>query len=259
MLQTLIAWLNGTREYNMGVAIYRIIGEDYKLKILFEKGYNLYNNFRLQEELKRICDEEKKKLQKQVELHVGVIKVTDKILSSFKNKNNGKPPVKLPAMGGYGETEKIEENKAESIPNTALYEAARNEALIVYKETMNKRALLFNMVPSDYTEPNKGDLVLARQPLALEVLRGSIEYSKLFDKADYVKKHGKLPEAYDSEDDGIAELQDHEVKQALDNARKAFNKLKGREQTAERVALMQKHQDKILKLEERWRCLKQPK
>jgi hypothetical protein len=243
MVDTLKAWINGTRDYNTGVQLYNIIGTDEGLKALFAQGHNLYRNFKLQEE---------------------IIAIHKKLKAKVK-------PVKTKIVAGTGDIVEaaaaavsvitFDGKKIEAPVNPQLHEACLNEAKRVYKEAMNKRAVLFSMVPANnYEDPNRQDLILSRSPLALDVARLYIWASSLFDKADYVKKHGRLPHDEPADLDAeIARLQDYEIKPALDNARKAYNKLKDKEPTAERVALMQKHQLRIEKLEVRWRSLKPAK
>lgn len=252
MLDTLRAWLNGTRDYNTGAALYNIVGTDEEKKALFAQGYSLYRNFKLQEELLAIC----------------------KSLKTQKNATANVPASAAPAKRGISKKEKANElnqliasitdqaaaiAKAISPPNPELYKACKLEADKVYKEYSNKRAVLFHMIPENkYEDANRQDLVAGRKDLALEVVRLHQKTSELYDLADHVKLHGRLPDQEpDDIDNEIADLQDHQVKPALDNARKAHNKLKGKDQTAERVVLMQKHEAKIKKLEDRWASLNQ--
>ena len=258
MLETLKAWLNGTREYYTGAALYNILGNDEKIKALFARGYSLYNNFRLQEELKTICQQLKKEKN--------TTSIIPKPSTSAKERAKPKAAADPPANGLEYIISKIS-NTVEKIAttvrmvNTELYEACRVEANKAYKEAMNKRAVLFGIIPSNkFENANRQELVAGRKDLALEVVKLYNKASELYDRADYAKLHGKLPDepAEDIAGD-IAALQNHEVKDALNNVRKAKSKLKGREQTAERISLIQKHDLKIKLLEERWLCLKQKK
>lgn len=263
MLDTLRAWLNGTREYNTGVSLYDLLGTDTKLKALFKQGYTLWNNYRLQEELKAICDTLKKKQAKELIAKSTKLKnVRNSVPAFSKEFHELEKPIK--------EVDQLLANitdiastiaKHVSPPNPELYAASKLEADKIYKAAMNKRAVLFSMIPSDkYSQHNTPDLMEARRKLCLEVVSGYNHASELYDQADHVKLFGELP---DQDDPGIEEevanLPDFEVKPALDNARKALNKLKGRDQTAERVVLIQNHQLRIKKLEERWHSLKPQK
>lgn len=247
MLETLRAWLNGTRDYNMGVLLYDIVGTDEQLKKLFGQGFSRWNNYRLQDELTKIC-------------------------TDLKSKQHA-TTVKKPGICGPGKKQVKEEldiliknisETAEAIaktispPNPELYTASKADADKAYKEAMNKRAVLFSMLPSDaYSDHNRADLIEARRQYCLDVVKKYNHASELYDQADFVKLQGRLPDQEEPAiDEEVANLEDFEVKAVLDNARKAYNKLKGREQNAERVALMQKHKLKIEKLEERWHSLK---
>lgn len=142
--------------------------------------------------------------------------------------------------------------------NEDLWLAAKREADTLYKTVMNKRAELFALGRmDDMTDPNAPNRIEARRQLALDVVQGFAEVSLLYERADYVKQHGRLPDMPEMEEPDSGEIPDHLVKQALDNARKNFSKMKNREQTAMRVALLQKHEETIKQLEKRWHSLKQ--
>lgn len=246
MLDTLRAWLNGTRDYNTGAELYKILGTDEKLKALFAQGHNLYRNFRLQEELLAICTQLKE--QKNIDNN-------SKVLKSAKKGTGRADQLDEMLTSITDQVAKIA--KTISPANPELYTACKLEADKLYKEAMNKRAVLFSMIPSNkYEDANRQDLVAGRKDLALQVVKLYNRASELYDRADHVKLYGRLPDQDEPGEDETAQLQDHEVKAALDNARKAYNKLKGKEQTAERIVLMQKHELNIEKLEARWLSLK---
>ena len=257
MLETLRAWLNGTRDFKTGASLYNILGSDQKLKALFSQGHSLYNNFRLQEELTSIFNALKKKENG----------------TTFHSKLAPSSPKKRPAE----EKKAGDENSAifadinktlttlskmVSVPNPELYKACLDNADRLYKEVMNKRAVLFSMIPANkYEDPNRPDLVASRSALTIEVVKLYNKVSELYDLADYVKLHGALPnqKTVPDFDEELKNLPDHEVKNALDNARKACRKLEKKEETPDRVILIQQHLSKIEKLEERWLSLKQQK
>jgi hypothetical protein len=124
---------------------------------------------------------------------------------------------------------------------------------------MNSRAVLFSMAtPADFTDPNRPDLIAQRRKLAIQVVLDAQRVSQLYDKAAYVREHGQLPGATDDqgEETDVDAIPDNLVKPKLDNLRKNYSKMKMRDQTPERLALMQKHHSNILKLEARWLLLK---
>ena len=242
MLHTLRAWLNGDREYFAGVVLYSKVGGNDALLNLFKKGKSDYTNNRLQEELLSIFNQ-------------------------LKSKENGNPvPVEIPPGSSTdphvpAESNVQQRNDERPVPtnHATLYNSCKHHADKTYKEVMNMRAELFALARrDDFEDPNTPDKIAAREKLAISVVTGFQKTSQLYDKADYVKHHGKLPNDNDEEEPtaDYDALPDHLVKQTLDNIRKNYNKMKKREATPERLALLQKHKSNIEKLAERWRLLK---
>ena len=231
MLDQLRHWINGSREYTSGVILYLHLGNNEALKKLLKKTKTDYNVKRLQQELQAICvqlknetvDEEKIIITDQPVL----LKVDDPT---------------LPANG-------------------QLYDACHQEATKKYKEAMNARAVLFNMIPAnEYADPNQQDFVLQRSDLAIKVVDLYNEASYLFDRAAYVKEHGKLQDAPPANDAIDMELiPEYQVKQHLDNRRKNYNKLLKKENNPETVLKIQQHEKDIKILERRWHLLTQEK
>lgn len=254
MLDELRAWLNGTRDYYLGISIYNELGDNEDLKALFFKGKTDYCNKRLQRELLAICNHLKSTLDGNPNDAKTTTTATQE--GAAEKKKPGNRPNK-PDQAAADSSPAVK--KAADNANPELYTACKLEADRVYKEAMNARAVLFSMIPSEqYQDPNKPDLVYGRAEYALKVVKDYNHASALYDRADYVKLHGKLPEASPA-DDEIEQVPDHLVKSKLDNLRKNLNKIKTREQTPERVALMQKHQADIETLEAKWLSLKPKK
>jgi hypothetical protein len=231
MLKTLQSWLNGNRNYTVGVEIFAVLSSDKSLIKTFRSGQTLNNNWRLQEEMKALFYQIKKK---QAVEKVTVI-AADTIVTSFaaRNPNN------------Y---------------NTDIYDACKLEADNMYKESMNKRAVLFSLLPADiYQDPNRPDLILQRSKLSVEVVELYNKASALYDKANYVLKNGRLPgtDKEEEQETDYSDLPDFKVKPALDNLRKNINKIKSRPQTPERISLLIKHEANLKILEEKWHLLKQ--
>ena len=255
MLETLRAWLNGKRDYNTGVAIYeKLDGYKEDLLTLFKKGKNDFRERRLQEELLEIC----KKLKSQINgicnkpdigdnstIHSG--SQTGNILHTQKQNastvQNGRV-LQLPEKGEG--------------PNPELYRCCKVEADNAYKRWSNQRAILFELARCENWEnPNLPHKVKERKPLALATVIDHKEVSRLYDIADYVFENGRLPDQPPADENIYDNIPDHQVKETLNNVRKAYNKLKNKESNPERVVLMQKHQLHIKKLNERWLSLKQ--
>ncbi len=231
MFEIIRNWLNSKdKNYFKGVLIYEQCGDNKKLLVLFKKDRTPWCEKRLLEELQRCYD--------QLKLTISPTPII----------------AKLPAV-----QVQINRDPVEKIPNAELYNTCRTAALNQYKEAMNMRANLFALARvEEFEDPNDPGSVAARSSLSIEVVMAFNKASKLFDDADFVKIHGYLPNQYpdQEEDNNMNTIPDALVKQTLDNLRKNFNKIKKREQTPERVALLQKHAGNIKLLEEKWNLLK---
>ena len=164
---------------------------------------------------------------------------------------------------GKCETNSLDKNSSGSSPagnanaNTEeLYSACKKEADLLYKKVMNDRAVLFALAnEDDFLNPNLPDKVARREKLAIEVVTGWQKVSQMYDRAAYVKENGRLPNTEENITEEYNSIPDVLVKKQLDLARKAFNKLKNKEATPQRVVLMQKHKSNIEKLEAKWHSL----
>lgn len=245
MLEQLRAWLNGTREYYAGVALLAEAGGAANLLAVLKKGPTPFSTDRLYKELLSACNKLKAE-------QYGFAPGSDHL--SNIHLPDGKVDTKPNSERFIGKPDQTQ------VPaNPALFESCRQEALKVYKTAMNDRAILFSQVNNLSTEEvNLPNHVAARAQLALSVVRNFNLASLLFDRADYVKQHGRLPDdpGEQSPETEYDALPDDLVHPTLTNLRKAVSKLKGKEQTPERIALVQKHTTNIKKLEGRWRLLK---
>jgi len=257
MLATVRSWLNGTRDYHTGVALFKVVGEA-ALYSQFANGKTLYNNFRLQEEMIKVCTALKEAAAEKRKLRNGNPNISKSAAASQtpKEKKGNRSVHTAPAISGVGPAQAEDPSG-----NPELLQACRNEADKAYKEAMNLRAVLFASLPSNkYEDFNRADLVEARVPICLQVLQLHQKASRLYDKVDYVRKHGALPDQPEAPAScDLEQLADHQVKPALDNARKACRKLEKRAKTPERLALIQSHLFNIEKLAARWHSLKQAK
>lgn len=237
MLQQIRTWLNNShRDYYTGVALYAIVGTNKELLNVLKKGPNDFRVKKLQEELLAMCNEKKK---------------TTAVTTYEKPNDPGK--LLPPTEAGTNES------RIEKTANPELYDSCKQYADEAYKKVMNERAILFNRANAGeaWEDPNLTHKIDDRVKLALNIVTGWQQVSQLYDKANYVKLHGRLPADQDEpEEPEYDNLQDHLVKQQLDNARKALSKLRKKEPTPKRIALMQKHEENIKKLEAKWRSLK---
>lgn len=228
-------WLKSKRDYYTGLALLIKTSNNQKLIDLLRKGPTEFNVSRLTEELSSI--------------------VSDKPKVSKVN-----PPTTVKPMPAAVHPEAKAGSPDEGPPpvNPELYKAAREKALLVYKESRNIRAELFSMTKVEpWEDVNQPYLIEARSPLALKFLELDKRASELFDIADYVRRTGRLPQQDPSPAiEEYKDLPDHMVKQTLDNLRKNYNKQKNRDKTPERVARLQKMELNIKKLSQRWASLK---
>jgi hypothetical protein len=240
MLDIVRAWLNGTREFYAGIALYEKLQHDPKiLSVLKKNGKTEWGYKKLQEELLRICNELKANITPEQ-------RATEKILHSITLDTSKKI------------TAKTNESPS-SCANPYLYAVCKKEADVLYKQIMNNRALLFADIRSEvFFNVNPPDKVAKRATLALGIVKGYQKVSELYDKADYVFRVGSLPVEYQETfiQDKYNSLPDELVKSTLDNLRKNYNKKKKLEPTPERIASLQEHEENIKKLEARWHSLK---
>lgn len=259
MLEQLRSWLNGSRDYTSGVILYLHLGDNEALKNLLKKSKNDYNVKRLQQELQAIC----------VYLKSIQYGTTNNEESSSTSIKKSKPAFDEEKRNGFKPTNGASQNDILATPsaqeklnfNSQLFDACHQEATKKYKEAMNARAVLFNMLPADeYADPNQQDFVLQRSDLAIKVVDLYNEASDLFDRAAYVKEHGKLPDAARATDAIDMEfIPEYQVKQHLDNRRKNYNKLLKKEASPETVIKIQQHEKDIKILKCRWQSLTQAK
>lgn len=228
MFELLRDWLNSRdKNYYKGVLIFSQLSNDAALIQLFQKSKTDYKEKRLLKELNKLYDALKA-------MHVKPL-----VLKKIETK--------------------APEKEVEKIANVELYNSCRAEALKVYKQAMNMRARLFALATvEEFEDPNLPGSVEARSKLAVEVVVQYNKASALFDRADFVKKHGHLPFEEEDENSNYDALPDHLVKPTLNNLRKNLSKLKRKEPTPERIEKIQKHTKHIEKLLARWHLL-QPK
>jgi hypothetical protein len=246
MLEQLRAWLNGKREYYAGVALLAEAGGAANLLAVLTKGPTPFSVDRLYKELLHICNNLKSNSD-----------VRQPTLLHGQEENRG-----ATSQESSGSQAVLGRSPGtENLPpaNPALYESCRQEALKIYKTAMNDRAILFSQVRNLSTEEvNLPHHIAARAALAIAVVRNFNLASELFDRADFVKQNGRLPDGPGEEAPEVAydTLPDDLVYPTLTNLRKALSKLKKKEPTPERLALQQQHSANIQKLEGRWRLLK---
>jgi len=145
---------------------------------------------------------------------------------------------------------------------TAILASLRQEAFTAWKELMNKRAVLLRMCRFAPGEAeNNPEHVQLRGRLALEIIRyNRNEVTTAYDNLYNYERNGQLPELPTEEcepdQDEYALLPDVRVKATIDNLRKNLSKIRKREPTPERLALIARHETNLQKLLARWHSLK---
>lgn len=235
MVEKITAWLKGTRDYGTGVALYVAYGSDRKLKHALLQGKNPFNEKRLHAELSALAGDS---YQEKPVVHFTANPILQDVAAKLTP-----PPLKIAA------------------PSAGLLAAVQTEAHNTWKELMNKRAMLFALCQTDgWEDENDPGKVSIRGRIALDILQ---YHEKVvvpaYDKLDHVRSTGKLPQVTNVNE--VAEqdyelLPDHLVKQTIDNLRKNLGKIRKREQTPERIALIEKHEASLQKLLKRWAYLK---
>lgn len=145
--------------------------------------------------------------------------------------------------------------------HTALVAALRQEAHLHWKELMNMRAVLFRLCRHEVQEAeNEPQKVQIRGKMALDIILYNRKVvTPAYDKVRYAEQHGTLPpdalQAQEAPEDYL-HLPDHKVKSTIDNIRKNLSKLRKREPSPERLALIARHESNLEKLLARWHSLK---
>jgi len=216
-MDDLKAWLNSDRIYTIGTKLYAKYGEDILLINILNKRESNYLKRRLNKELEDLYFEKQNRTSKEIQ---------------NISENNDQLENVIP--------------KADLLSNTYY-----NQANQLYKEAMNCRAVLFNLVKNINPVIDLPENQEIRRDLAIKTVTKYLKASELYDIA-----RGKKDEP--SSDNVISNpVEDYNVKNKLDNARKNFNKIKILTPNDKRNKLLSKHAGIIETLEKRWHSLQQ--
>lgn len=217
MDKELLQWLNAPKKnYKQGVSILHRLGKDAKLnQALLNEGESKSNSEKLFDALRQIFYELKG------------IKATVAIAPTHTTPT----------------TPTLPSTPVEPVvKNPELEKATKSEADKLYKQLANTRAVLFALCPKEkQLNENNAEAVKQREALALDVLELQTDVDIAYNRYRYVCEHGKLPEQV-SDADQSAELPTNPIllERKRVNLIKSINKLKAKEATPERVALLQK-------------------
>lgn len=221
MRELIIRWKKSGKKYDDGVSIYVKYGDNDSLKKLLQKEQTEYCKNRLSEELDLLLNPQQ-----------------------FSGDSNiVTEPISDP----------VPKNKGENSP---VYDSCIQEANKAYKESMNARAVLFSMIPDGAHDINAPQLVDQRRDLALKTLRYHAMASELYDKADFVKTNGYLPDSGSNQQTKIQDVHDVMVFYELYNRRKRISRVNQRDKTPENVQESELLRTEIDELEKRWQSLK---
>lgn len=223
MYDRLCAWLNGKKDYWIGVTIYRWYHPEAAIIPMLLKGPTAFTTKY----------------------------ITDALWAVYRQqKNAGKPEIKAEATPDKPQEPDTAKAPAADYSHTELYQSAREEANRQYKEIMNTRALLFSKVrdPHFIGDHNREDLVKERRPLALAIVKGNKLYTDLYDKADYIRTTGQMPSFpvdQQEEEPDLSAMTDPELAHFQENTRKNLSKVKKLKPSPEILNRLQKLEDRM--------------
>lgn len=134
--------------------------------------------------------------------------------------------------------------KEKGTRNIELEKATKAAADKLYKEFARLKAQLFMMVPSEQkASENKTDAIAMRAPYVEQMMELQPVMDEAYSTYRYVCEHGKLPTPPSSRKRIINNA--YELSIALATEIKNFSKLKKKETTPERLALIQTKESRI--------------
>lgn len=220
-MQDLTAWLNSKRNFKEGVQIYLKYGDNKQFVQLLLDGETQFTRTNLFENLKTIyyalkngttqADPVVKK--QQAEAATPIVTHTDQTQAPIP------APTPQPQKG-------------------ELYNACKRDAGKLYKELMNLRAQLFALCDvNDRKMDDAPDLIQQRQDFVLQLMDLQYETDQAYAKLRNVEEHGTLPTITEATPEEIP-TNPILLLTFKKNLVSGINKLKKKEQTPERIALL---------------------
>lgn len=243
MLQQIRDWLNGNREYEYGIILLKQCPpvNDQLINLLIEVGPNSRNNVRLHQALLTAYENLRN------EAPAVVVAASDRIEEAKTKPSKPSKPAQQPKPPKPSKT----------YEDSPIYLSAKQEANLFYKDLMNERAILFNHCKvENWEDVNQPVLVQLRSKAAVKIIQDYRHLSALYDKAEFIRVNGRLPFAENHPENEYDALPDYLVKTTIDKLRNNINKMRKRELNTERIALIEKHEENLKKLRERWLLLK---
>lgn len=231
-MKELVQWLNSSREWDKGVDLIQKFATDQQVRNLFAEvsPSPVYADMLFQE-----------------------------IRSIYYALKNSKPVVpiepeeitppqpKFPTGGLVriqAEPVLPAEKESDSFRDSPLAVQCKLEADKLYKLMMNTRAELFAQCSTGPVHGENSDEALSiRSDLAMKIMELQYDVDMAYERYRYVIANGQLPDSPSSEFQVPTDPMD--LLQTKLNLQKAINKLKRREQTAERIALIQQKSEHL--------------
>jgi len=220
-MQDLAAWLNSNRDFKTGVQIYLKYGDNQQFVQLLLDGETQYTRTNLFENLKTIY----------YQLKNG----TSQTNTVVKKQHT---EVTAPIVPHADQKPVIVKAHTPKTQKGTLYDACKLQADKLYKELMNLRAQLFSLCDiNDSKMDNDSKLVLQREKIVLQMMDLQYETDQAYDKLRYVEEHGILPNFKEAKEEEIP-TNPIQLMNFKKNLVSGINKLKKKEQTPERIALL---------------------
>lgn len=232
-MQDLTAWLNSDRDFAKGVEVYLKYGDNKQFVQLLLDGETQYTRTNLFDNLR-------------------------KIYYDLKNGNTQTDPVvqkqhmesKVPEVTHADQSERTVQTEPQKVESGSLAEASKMQADKLYKELMNLRAQLFSLCDANSdSNDNDVNLINQRESIVIQMMDLQSQTDQAYEKLRYVQEHGSLPNANEDKPDEIP-TNPIQLMNFRKNLISGINKLKKKEQTPERIALLSHKQTQLAKVDE---------
>lgn len=234
MDRELISWLNSaTKDFASGRVILKRLRKEHDNLPMYERGATEQNKVSLFNDLRTIYYE-LKGIEISIKKSNPIGLVSPVVSAPIENISTPVQDVSAPAP----------------VKNDELLKSCKLDADNAFKKMMTTKAVLFSMCDTEKRpNENTADIVQARSILAFDILEQHSEMKRLYDVYEYVQEHGKLPDEKPIE---MAPLPSNPVllERMRTNIMKNISKLKKKEQTTSRIALIQQHEETLNRIKD---------
>lgn len=221
-MQDLTAWLNSKRDFKEGVQIYLQYGDNKQFVQLLLDGETDYTRKNLFDNLRAIYYA----LKNGTNQPDPVVKKQEPEVTAPVVTHDDQTQVPIPAP--IPQPQKGE-----------LYNACKHDADKLYKELMALRAELFQLCPLEESKMENDEFTFVndRKAIVLKLMDLQYETDQAYTKLRYVEEHGTLPTFTEPKPEEIP-TNPILLLTFKKNLVSGINKLKKKEQTPERIALL---------------------